>query len=156
LEWQYVADTLPDIQEYPVDFAQSLCGDFQHDNRRIKGQSTEKRIGHECYHGIGHSMFYLAALRQASRMSTEQSLQQFGMAKEDMIMPNIQFRPNSGLELTQRTFCETRKLYAGAPGAEEAFSGEEMCWGGVVHSIRLYTNRAVIQNKQNAMKLLQR
>lgn len=152
LEWQYVADTVPDVQEYPVDLAQSFCGDFQHDNRHTK--STKKRIGYECYHGMGHSMFYVAALRQVSRMSTEQSLQQFGMAKEDMIMPHIQFRPNSGLELTQRTFCEIRKLCAGATGAVEALPGEETCWGGVVHSIRLYTNRTVIQNKQNAMQLL--
>ncbi|KAG7337486.1 hypothetical protein IV203_030596 [Nitzschia inconspicua] len=153
LEWQYVAHTMPDIVDYPVDLAQRFCGDFQHDNRKIVG--VGKRIGYECYHGMGHAMFYLAALRQVSRMSTGMSMEQFGVAKQEMIMPQIQFRPNSGFELTQRSFCEIRRMCAEAPGVEETLPGPETCWGGVVHSIRLYTNRPVFYRKMNAMALLQ-
>jgi hypothetical protein len=156
LEWQYVADTMPDILEYPVDLAQRFCGDFQHDNRKIIGQTMEKRIGYECYHGMGHAMFYLAMLRQVSRMTTEASIQQFGLPQQDIIMPQNQFRPNSGLELTQRSICEIKKLCADAPGAEEALPGKVTCWGGVIHSIRLYTNRPILYQKVYATKLLER
>jgi len=123
--WHYLTATMPDLDAYPVELANDFCGDYMFDNKKAK--SAHKLIGSECYHGFGHGIFMVLAIRQTNGW--------------DNFTARKQFRPGGDFVPTHETICEGFKICRTAPTETDA--PLHYCHGGIRHSFRLLNKKWV-------------
>jgi len=115
--WHYVTMTRPDMDAYPLDIAQNLCGDFLWEDGYVADLSTG--VGNDCRHAFGHALFYVLAMRETGGPDN------FSVRK--------QFRPAGGFVLSDDSMCEGYRICKGAPD-ENTY---KECKGGMRHSYRI-------------------
>uniref|UniRef100_A0A6U5KEB2 Uncharacterized protein n=1 Tax=Grammatophora oceanica TaxID=210454 RepID=A0A6U5KEB2_9STRA len=118
--WHYVAKTMPDLDSYPVELTNEFCGEYLLHGHR--SHSARKTIGLECYHGFGHAIFFVHALRQIG-------------ANPDDLTAMRQFRPKGGFQLSNDVFCDAYRVCLGAPNTTT--QPRKRCVGGIRHSTKL-------------------
>jgi hypothetical protein len=142
LLWHYAEVKLLDMDSYPTEMAKAMCGD-EYAYRKVS-QGDGKSIGRECFHGMGHAIFYVIARQQ---MRTEQQKRKkFGLSslwapKEMPWTARTQFRPSAGLELTQESWCKIYKYCQTDLDIVEGYNVDvsELCIGGARHSVRIFS-----------------
>ncbi|KAG7359607.1 hypothetical protein IV203_034705 [Nitzschia inconspicua] len=140
LLWHYGEVMYPNIDRFPEQMARDLCGD-EYAYRKVS--KSGKAVGHECFHGMGHAVFYIIARQQ---MREEQRKRQKGglspwKPKEQPWSARTQFRPSAGLELTQESWCKIYKYCQTDLGIAEGYTLDvaDRCIGGARHSVRIFS-----------------
>lgn len=121
--WQYLAMTAPNITSYPTELSEEFCGEYT--NKRHVAQPAGKSIGYECYHGFGHAVYSVIAMRQNGDSSSSYDAR-------------TQLRPHGGFALTDKSFCEAYEICESAP--TETIHPKKACQGGIRHSYKLFSN----------------
>lgn len=127
--WHYLTATMPDLDAYPIELANDFCGDYTYNNKKAK--SAHKLIGSECYHGFGHGVFMVLAIRQTKGW--------------DNFTARKQFRPGGEFVPTHETVCAGFEICRSAPTDTDA--PLHFCHGGIRHSYRLL-NKKWINNAE--------
>ena len=122
--WYYVAATMPDLNTYPTQLAEDFCGDYLLKDKKTK--SAHKKLGIECYHGFGHAIFFLLALRQKNGNSST-------------INARTQFRPKGGFVLKDEAVCKGFHICYGASNVTK--NPILRCRGGMKHSAWLFSKK---------------
>lgn len=137
LLWHYAEVMLPDIDSYPVQMAKDMCGD-EYAYRKISQSNNGKQVGRECFHGMGHAIFYVIARQQMKEDLQKQQLT--GKSQEGIWTARTQFRPSAGLELTQDSWCKIYKYCQTDLGIKEGYNVDvsTLCIGGARHSVRIF------------------
>lgn len=120
--WHYVAATMPNLDSYPTQLADEFCGDYL--MNKVLAEPAHKTIGYECYHGFGHAVYNVVAMRQL-QLTNNYTAQ-------------IQLRPHGGFALSDEFFCETQAICASAPNTTRV--PKKACLGGIRHSYKLFSN----------------
>lgn len=133
--WQYISARNPNLaHKYPKAVANNMCGD-QFARHDVKLHN--KWIGRECFHGIGHAVYYLVMHRQLQR--------QYNISQDDEILQSarIQLRPSAGIELDETSWCEVYDMcndgYQWAVSMGFKHDARSLCFGGFKHSHRIYS-----------------
>lgn len=121
--WYYTVATMPNLHEYPTQLANDFCGDYL--TNKVRSESAGKSIGYECYHGFGHAVYTVVAMRQIQQDVANYTAR-------------TQIRPHGGFALTDESFCETQRMCATAPNTTT--SPQKACYGGIRHSYKLFSN----------------
>lgn len=117
--WHYVARTIPSLSTYPIDLLVDFCGDLIWKDEYIEDVSND--IGRECRHGFGHAVFYVLAIREMGGFGN--------------FSVQSQFRPKSGIALSEKSICEAYEICAEAPNLKT----KKACKGGFRHSSNLFS-----------------
>jgi hypothetical protein len=114
--WHYVTITRPDLDDFPLDIAQDLCGDLLWEDEYVADLSTG--VGIDCRHAFGHAVFYTLAVKEIGPKN-------FSVRK--------QFRPAGGFVLSEDSMCKGYEICKGAPNEKT----HQQCKGGIRHSYRI-------------------
>jgi len=130
--WQYVATTRPNLDRFPDDITKELCGDY-YAFHKVKSPTASKIIGYECFHGMGHAIFYAVA--------RQQMMQQYPQQMKKSLTARIQYKPSAGLILTQESWCKIYKLCQTDLSEVEGYIDDAAvrCIGGARHSVRIFS-----------------
>jgi hypothetical protein len=128
LLWHYVAATLPDLDKFPADVTKEFCGDYYAYNI-VNAPNANKRIGYECFHGMGHAIYYVVVRQQLYQQQASKGLS-----------ARIQFRPSAGLVLTPESWCKIYKYCQTDLDQVEGYTEDvaDRCIGGARHSVRIF------------------
>jgi len=150
LIWRYVQRFSDERSKtYPWDLAVKFCRGDGSRPKGIVGRPVDKGVDHECFHGFGHAMFYLAAKRQLERERKSN--------ENDFLF----LRPHGGFELAPESYCEIHELCKGAsppkkkrraidPNDEASSNSYRICFEGVVHSVRLLSEDSPTMTDKDA------
>ena len=116
--WHYLAATMPDLDSYPTQLAHDFCSKY---NDAFYVPSVNKYIGAECYHGFGHAIFEILAVRQLN-----------DGASSSNYSASRALRAQSGFELTRDVFCQGYRICEQAPG--DVNSAKKHCHGGMAQA----------------------
>ena len=115
--WQYIAQSRPDLTEYPEDLYLSFCEPWIEE--LDFNDHVQNSMYRECRHGIGHAIFYTMILR------------------EDWVTHKLDVRKqflDKTFIMSDKNFCEAERICEQAT-EEEAKS---KCHGGLHHSISIF------------------
>jgi hypothetical protein len=142
LLWHYAAVMLPDMDSFPTEMAKAMCGDA-YAYRKVKSEGSGKSLGHECFHGMGHAIFYVIAKQQMEADEQKRQKARLSPRKrtEQPVSARIQFRPSAGLELTPESWCKIYTYCQTDLGVEEGYTVDvaDRCIGGARHSVRIFS-----------------
>jgi hypothetical protein len=143
LLWHYAAVMLPDMDSYPTEMAKDMCGD-EYAYRKVRSTESGKSVGHECFHGMGHAIFYVIAQQQIEEEDQKRQQARLSSPRKRQVRSwnaRIQFRPSAGLELTPESWCKIYKYCQTDLGVEEGYTVDvaDRCIGGARHSVRIFS-----------------
>lgn len=121
--WTYLAVTQPDIKSYPTELSDEFCGKYKH--KKVSTKPASKTVGYECYHGFGHAVYSVIAMRQSGENFSNYNAR-------------TQVRPHGGFSLTDESFCAAYKICETAP--TDTKNPQKACFGGIRHSYKLFSN----------------
>jgi hypothetical protein len=127
--WHYFAMVMPNLQEYPHDFASTVCGNRPEQDYEIKS-AAHVSIVKACWHAIGHGVFEVMAIQQLNSTSP------YSVRK--------QLRPKSNFVLQDKYVCLAARICAMAP---ESTGQDELCLGAVKHSLRLVSSKQLTESQ---------
>ena len=134
--WHYGSLVRPDLDKYPEDIFRSLCEPWL--DPYEYNEHIHTSMFKECRHGIGHGVFYPLAARQDPSLVSVRKVRMEGT-----------------LPVSDATYCEGLRICDGAPdekgqmavyGANSRHgrrvaNAKACCYGGLRHSIKLYSPR---------------
>jgi hypothetical protein len=129
--WQYAAMTMPNMDRFPEQMTKDLCGD-EYAFRAVRNEADNKDIGYECFHGMGHAIFYVIVRQQVSQ-ELKQNIK---------LSARTQFKPSAGLDLTKESWCKIRDYCSTGVSEREGYrqDAESRCIGGARHSVRIFAD----------------
>ena len=134
--WHYGSLVRPGLEAYPEDIFRSLCEPWL--DPYEYNEHVHTSMFKECRHGVGHGVFYpLAARQDPSLVSVRRT------------------RLEGTFPVSDATYCEGLRICNGAPdeagqkavyGANSKYgqrvaTAKSCCYGGLRHSIKLYSPR---------------